>query len=83
MTIENVAVLFTDVVGSTALASSLSADAADEIWAGWGSEAGWTQRPSRLTREDQRAGVVARFPEGAGDALRRARELLEVIITVL
>ena len=60
-----------------------AADAADEIWAGWGSEAGWTQRPSRLTREDQRAGVVARFPEGAGDALRRARELLEVIITVL
>ena len=31
MTTENVAVLFTDMVGSTALASSLSADAADEL----------------------------------------------------
>ncbi|MDP9333209.1 MAG: AAA family ATPase [Actinomycetota bacterium] len=31
MTIENVAVLFTDMVGSTALASSLAADAADEL----------------------------------------------------
>ena len=28
---ENVAVLFTDMVGSTALASSLAADAADEL----------------------------------------------------
>ena len=31
MTTENVAVLFTDMVGSTALASSLSPDAADEL----------------------------------------------------
>ncbi len=31
MTAENVAVLFTDMVGSTALASSLSPDAADEL----------------------------------------------------
>ena len=31
MTIENVAVLFTDIVGSTALASNLAADAADEL----------------------------------------------------
>ena len=31
MTIENVAVLFTDIVGSTALASSLVAEAADEL----------------------------------------------------
>ena len=31
MTTENVAVLFTDMVGSTALASSLAPDAADEL----------------------------------------------------
>src|ERR1700730_9236182 len=31
MTTENVAVLFTDMVGSTALASSLTPDAADEL----------------------------------------------------
>ena len=31
MTTENVAVLFTDMVGSTALASGLSPDAADEL----------------------------------------------------
>src|SRR5712691_11324658 len=31
MTTENVAVLFTDMVGSTALAASLSPDAADEL----------------------------------------------------
>ena len=31
MTIENVTVLFTDMVGSTALASSLSPDSADEL----------------------------------------------------
>jgi class 3 adenylate cyclase len=31
LTTENVAVLFTDMVGSTALASGLSPDAADEL----------------------------------------------------
>ena len=31
MTTENVAVLFTDMVGSTALASGLAPDAADEV----------------------------------------------------
>jgi class 3 adenylate cyclase len=37
MTTENVAVLFTDMVGSTALASSRAADAADELrrYVGW------------------------------------------------
>jgi len=36
MTTENVAVLFTDMVGSTALATSLAPDAADELRLGVG-----------------------------------------------
>jgi class 3 adenylate cyclase len=34
MTTENAAILFTDVVGSTALASSLSPEGADEVRCG-------------------------------------------------
>jgi sorbitol-specific phosphotransferase system component IIBC len=53
--------------------------AADEVWADRAvAETGQRQSPARQTSAEQRAGVVARFRKGAGEALHLAREFFEV-----